>query len=563
MAVLDLIIKIGLDKQALKKANAKIGSFLKTGLKAGALGAAGALATVGVAATAAAAETIAFADEANAAMEDFRRTTGISEEGLEAFAQAGKNLFALGVGEGIGDIAEAMAEVNNVMQTGAEATENITRKALVMRDAFGKDVGGSVDAVKVLMDEFGLSADESFNLLAAGIQGGLDRSGDFLDTIREYGNLFAEGGASAAEFFSFIETGSQGGVLGTDKAADAFKEFQIRILEGGKDVQDAFDLMGIDYLDFASKVGDGTISTIDAFNEISKQLRLNVQNPIEQNTIGVALFGTQFEDMGKQAIFAIDPLVTSMQDLGGAMDRVEEKNVNIAQSMENLRRQMVVALEPAAQELMPLLAEGVSKVAEFLTAARPIFTGFAQDLSGTLGPAMQIIGDSLARIATVLGITTEGASGMDAAMAILKGTLDLVVTAIEAVAIGAKLLADAFEFVEGLVKDVKELNQAAGAAVGGDEDQGLFGRQGKLNFLGLQKGGEFTVGGSGGPDSQFVGFRASPGERVTVTPAGQAGAGGMSIVINNNAPILGVDELEARFESWGQQIVNTVAEAMR
>lgn len=86
---------------------------------------------------------------------------------------------------------------------------------------------------------------------------------------------------------------------------------------------------------------------------------------------------------------------------------------------------------------------------------------------------------------------------------------------------------------------------------------------GGRNGLGpFQGGGSFTVGGSGGPDSQFVGFRASPGERVTVTPAGQAGAGGMTIIINNNAPILGVDELEARFESWGQQIINATAGAL-
>ena len=40
---------------------------------------------------------------------------------------------------------------------------------------------------------------------------------------------------------------------------------------------------------------------------------------------------------------------------------------------------------------------------------------------------------------------------------------------------------------------------------------------------GFQQGGSFMVGGSGAPDSQFVAFRASPGERVDVrTPAQQA-----------------------------------------
>lgn len=42
---------------------------------------------------------------------------------------------------------------------------------------------------------------------------------------------------------------------------------------------------------------------------------------------------------------------------------------------------------------------------------------------------------------------------------------------------------------------------------------------------GNEHGSEFKVGGSGGVDSQVVAFRATPGERVEVTPQGQQGTG--------------------------------------
>lgn len=44
-------------------------------------------------------------------------------------------------------------------------------------------------------------------------------------------------------------------------------------------------------------------------------------------------------------------------------------------------------------------------------------------------------------------------------------------------------------------------------------------------------GGSFTVGGSGGTDSQLVAFKATPGERVDVRTPGQQGGGGT--VVNN------------------------------
>jgi len=52
---------------------------------------------------------------------------------------------------------------------------------------------------------------------------------------------------------------------------------------------------------------------------------------------------------------------------------------------------------------------------------------------------------------------------------------------------------------------------------------GLGAAGGALASLpGKQQGGSFKVGGSGGPDTQLVAFRATPGEKVTVEKPGQA-----------------------------------------
>lgn len=68
---------------------------------------------------------------------------------------------------------------------------------------------------------------------------------------------------------------------------------------------------------------------------------------------------------------------------------------------------------------------------------------------------------------------------------------------------------------------------AQNAALRGAQNSGLFGP-------GFATGGSFTVGGSGGTDSQLVRFRGTPGERVTITrPDQQMGGAGVSVVVNN------------------------------
>ncbi|MFZ5760943.1 MAG: tape measure protein [Thermodesulfobacteriota bacterium] len=57
------------------------------------------------------------------------------------------------------------------------------------------------------------------------------------------------------------------------------------------------------------------------------------------------------------------------------------------------------------------------------------------------------------------------------------------------------------------------------------------------SLFGFATGGSFTVGGSGGTDSQLVAFRATPGENVTVTTPGQQ-AGGGGVVFQNTFQII-------------------------
>ena len=100
--------------------------------------------------------------------------------------------------------------------------------------------------------------------------------------------------------------------------------------------------------------------------------------------------------------------------------------------------------------------------------------------------------------------------------------------------------------IQASIASIGQQLAAAGGSESGDQAT-VQNLQRALNFLlgqrrelfGFAQGGSFTVGGGGGVDSQMVAFRATPGGRVEVTPAGRGGGGKvLNFTVINNAPVL-------------------------
>lgn len=106
-----------------------------------------------------------------------------------------------------------------------------------------------------------------------------------------------------------------------------------------------------------------------------------------------------------------------------------------------------------------------------------------------------------------------------------------------------------------LMKDFLQFLGSAGGGSAGTEGGLLAG------LFGFQRGGSFVVGGAGGPDSQLVAFRGSPGERVDVTPQGKASSVTVTApqinqrIVNVIDPRLAIDALES---AEGEQVVINV-----
>lgn len=383
---------------------------------------------------------------------------GLTEEGAMSLGGAVREIFGNNFGDSIAEVEQGVITAEQQFArlggVGTDVMTAATEDAFRLKDAYDIDIAESLSATATLMDNFGLSQQQASDFLTSGFQNGLNASDDFLDSIGEYSNLFAENGFQADEFFSIMKTGAQGGVLGTDKIADAFKENGIIMREVSDDMLTSLDDMGLDAGAIYDGLKKGSLSVADATREIIPAL-LAMENPIYQNSAGVEIFGTMWEDLGASAFEALDLAAVGLEDMSGATEKLDEQYKDWPSMLEGLRRGFLDAFGPlsgtlldVAAENMPAIQEAVGGLADQISANMPqiieFVEGFIEYLAtegpsisqilagigvafglmgaaGVIGPLVIGLGSVISAIGTIIGFAGTLAAGVGAVTAAFGG----------------------------------------------------------------------------------------------------------------------------------------------
>lgn len=345
-------------KSSAQSGLASVQSILSTGLVAAAGIGAAAILTVGAAG-------FTVANDIQTAAQSIQSDLGATAEESERLAGIAGSVWGNNFADDISEAAGAVGIVRK--QLGDLADDELkrsTENAFRLADSFDIGIGESVPAVDALMKNFGLTTDEAFGFITAGMQQGLNGSEDFLESIGEFSNQFAEGGADAGQFFAFMETGFQAGMLGTDKAADLFKEFNLRIQDGSSGVADALDAIGLSSKDMTAAMADGSLTSIDAMQMVKNALS-NVDDENLQFQAGVALMGSQFEDLGASAVLGLEFIDTALEDVIVSTESLDAKYKTLPDTIEGFKRRGMLALKPIgdtllglANQVMPIVEQG-------------------------------------------------------------------------------------------------------------------------------------------------------------------------------------------------------------
>jgi hypothetical protein len=341
----------------------------------------------------------AFWDNVSAGMDNDKLSAqlGLTEQDSARAGKVAGELYRNAYGDSLADVNEAVrAVVNNIgADFGDVDFQSITAKVMNLSTAFDVDLGDTTAAVGQLM-RTGMAKDatEALDIVTAGFQSGIDKSGDFLDTLNEYGVQFNKLGIDGPVALGLLSQGLQAGARDSDLVADAIKEFSIRAVDGSKTTADGFKAIGLDAETMGSKIGQGGNVAEQALTLTLKKLR-EIPDPVARAQAATALFGSQAEDLGN-ALFALDPATASMANVAGAADRMDKTlSDNFGTRLEVWKRNLTTF----AQEGMLALADGFSTGKTeaggwqgALQTVGSVVRDVFDFLSGTAVPALQAFG---------------------------------------------------------------------------------------------------------------------------------------------------------------------------
>lgn len=303
-------------------------------------------------------------------------------EAADTNARVIKNVYESGLGESMDSVAEAIITVKDNMQgLNEQDLQDVTSQALILENTYGIDMSESIRGARQLMEQFGMSATDAMDYLVAGTQQGLDKTDELGDNITEYSGKFAQAGYSAEEYFQLLKNGSDGGAYNLDKVNDAINEVTTRLADGTiadtmtqidektGQVKDGTGIWSQKTEELFNKWKEGGASQKEVINSIVDDIK-NTTNEQDKMNLAATAFGTMGEDGNTKFIESLTPVGDAFKDVAGKANELNDNTTTSSQKMQAAWRKVQDSFsgvgEKAADIVLKLepVAEGVANTIE-------------------------------------------------------------------------------------------------------------------------------------------------------------------------------------------------------
>ncbi len=484
---------------------------------------------------------IKVAGQFEASMKKVEALTGAGGDSLDAMREQAKQLgiqtqfSASEAADAMGFLAMAGFDANQILA----ATPGI----LELAAAGELELARAADIASNVLTQFGLDASEIGrvnDVLAATASTSNTNIEQLADGMKFAGTTAAQMGftveQTAAALGVLANAGLQGGIAGT-----SLNQAFVALLKPTGDQIDMQERLGVTLLDSEGKMRSMT----------------EIINILSERGVTATEVLTAFGIRGGRAIGALvaqggkleEQVAVSINSTGVAAEQAEKRMEGFEGAMKEMRSALEgLAIAIADSGLLDLITDLVKNITEFirgLAEANPEFIRWGIMIAAVvaaLGPLLIVLGtvaSAIGTVVSVLGVVAGALASLPVAavIAVLVAAgaaffffKDEIISAFGATIdfIGAgvdKIMGWVGDLIDVLFKAAAAVGDFFSSAGGPAGSSSLSQRRQGKKVPGFRDGGAFSIGGSGGVDSQLVQFMATPGERVTITPEGGGNTG--------------------------------------
>ena len=375
---------------------------------------------------------VGFAQETESANTKATAYFGETGAAAEQTEQVISDVFTGGMGESIEEVADAVITVKKNLDDLSQADlTNLTNQAMTLDNLYGIDMNETLRGVNSLMEQFGLDAQTAMDYIVAGTQNGLDKTNELGDNLSEYAGKFAQAGYSAEEYFQLLNNGLDGGAYNLDKVNDAINEVTTRLADG---------TLGDEITSYSSATQalfkewqDGGATQKQVIDSIVFDIA-NAENQQEALNMAATAFGTMAEDGSLKFIESLTSVGNAYTDVTGKAQELVSATTTSQQTMTASMRGLQEQFLPVGEALVSIVTTLVSG---FMMLASGIdLTGFAEMLTTTFasltGVFQQVSSGQLTvsqGFSQILSAASSTLSGV--AQSIISALPELITTGIE------------------------------------------------------------------------------------------------------------------------------------
>ena len=319
------------------------------------------------------------------------RTTSSYGESKEAISAINK-LYAQGYGESVEDLTETYTQLKQ-MNPKADVDELAQQTKLVSQysKASGADTQEVLRGAQNATKAWHISYQDYFdNLFTLQKQGG-DIGGDISDNMAEYSQVLGQMGLSAKDSFSMIANGIQSGAYNGDKLLDFTKEFSISLNDGRMDK--SISEFSKKSQDMFQGYKDGKVTAGDMFKQITSEMG-KMTDKQKEATLASTLWSALGEDNSLKVLGSLGKQNKAFSDVSGTakktsdqlkesnpfelMKRSAEASVSSITMSATETKNFKKALEPLQKAVKQFIDTMVKNMPAIVKAITPVVNFVAQ-----------------------------------------------------------------------------------------------------------------------------------------------------------------------------------------